>query len=89
MIYSDYQMFSKAGNKACESLVKKVIRKIKSQQKMTYELILEMCKTGCIKIAEKYPEVYDSEPVYHISVCVNKALMLEGYNFKVDSYDFH
>lgn len=89
MIYSNYEMFTKAGNKACESLVKKVIRKIQSQQKMTAELITEMCKTGCKKIEEKYPEVYDSEPVYHIATCVNKALQSEGYNFKVDSYDLY
>lgn len=89
MIYSDYEMFTKAGNKACESLVKKVIRKIKSQQKMTHELILKLCQTGCKKIEEKYPEVYDSEPVFHIATCVNRALKSEGYSFKVDSYDLY
>jgi len=88
MIYSDYEMFTKAGNKACESLVKKVIRKIKGQKKVSRELITEMCKIGCKKIEEKFEEVYDSEPPYHIAYCVNKALENEGYYFRVDSYDF-
>jgi len=84
----DFEMFSKAGNVACRSLVKKAIKKINGPKRITQEEITQYC-TGLIKkVEDKHSEVYDTEPVYHIAELVNKALSDVGYQFKVSRYDF-
>lgn len=84
----DFEMFSKAGNVACRSVVNKAINKINGPKRITREEITEYC-TGLIKkLADKHSEVYDTEPVYHIAEIVNKALSDVGYEFKVSRYDF-
>jgi len=82
-----FEMFSKAGNKACAGLVKRVTRKICGKQRVTADSITEMLKAGIKKISEKHGEVRDSEPPYHIAFYVNKCLEQENYGFDIDSYD--
>lgn len=82
-----FEMFSKAGNKACSSLVKKVCKKICGKAKVNAEQITDILKKGVEKISAKHEEVQDSEPPYHISFYVNKCLEEQGYSFEVDSYD--
>ena len=84
----DYEMYSKAGNKACHSLVQKVIKKIEGQKRVTKDEVTQMIKNGIKKIEEKYEEVTDSEPSYHISYLVNRALQKNGYSFETSRYEF-
>lgn len=83
----NYEMFTNAGNKACDGLVKRTERKINGKQRVTQEEITDYLQEGIKKIADKHGEIYDSEPPYHIAWRVNKALEEAGYSFKVDSYD--
>ena len=84
----DFEMFSKAGNNACRSVVKKAIKKITGTKRITQEEITQYC-TALIKIvAEKHGEVYDTEPGWHIAELINKSLTEVGYQFKLSRYDF-
>lgn len=83
-----YEMFTEAGNKACHSLVKKIVNRINGKTKITEGMVLDMVKEGMAKISEKHGEVYDTEPEYHIQERVNKALRQNGYAIKLDRYNF-
>jgi hypothetical protein len=84
----DFEMFSKAGNNACRSVVKKAISKITGTKRITQEEITLYCTNLIKKVAEKYGEIYDTEPGWHIADLVNKSLAEVGYEFRVSRYDF-
>jgi hypothetical protein len=84
----DFEMFSKAGNNACRSLVKKVTNKITGAKRVTQEDITQYCSSLVNKLAEKHGEVYDTEPAHYIAAFVNKSLAEVGYDFKISRYDF-
>jgi hypothetical protein len=84
----DFEMFSKAGNIACRSVVNKAINKINGTKRITQDEITQYCKNLISKVAEKHGEVEDTEPGWHIAELVNKALSDVGYQFKVSRYDF-
>jgi hypothetical protein len=84
----DFEMFSPAGNKACQSLVKKVFRKIEGKTRLTEDDVYKHIREGIKKVKEKHSEVYDSEPGWHIQEWVNKKLKEVGYGFEVSRYDF-
>jgi hypothetical protein len=83
----DFEMFSKAGNVACRSVVNKAINKINGAKRITQEEITQYCKDLIGKVAEKHGEVEDTEPGWHIAEHINKALSDVGYQFKVSRYD--
>jgi hypothetical protein len=84
----DFEMYSKPGNNACRSLVKKAIKKITGTKRITQEEITQYC-TGLIKkVEDKHSEVYDTEPTWHIAELINKSLAEVGYQFKLSRYDF-
>jgi hypothetical protein len=84
----DFEMYSKAGNIACRSVVNKAINKINGTKRITQEEITKYCKDLISKVAEKHDEVGDTEPGWHIAEIVNRALSDVGYQFKVSRYDF-
>ena len=84
----DYEMFTPAGNRACDSLVKKIEKKIFGTKRVTKDQILSLASAGVKKIIEKHYEVDDSEPPYHISFFINKALKQTGYAFEIDRWEF-
>ncbi len=84
----DFEMFSNDGNNACRSVVKKAINKITGTKRITQEEITQYCKDLINKVAEKYGEVEDTEPGWHIAELINKSLTEVGYQFKVSRYDF-
>lgn len=84
----DFEMFSKKGNNACRSLVKKVFKKIEGKTRVTEESVTEIISEGCKKIFTTHPEVYDTEPGYHIQYLVNSKLEEIGYSFQVSRYEF-
>lgn len=74
-----YEMFSQSGEKACDDLVKRVTKKIEGVKRVTAEEIKVMVEEGMEKIAVKHPEVYDTEPRYHIRDYVDKAMVDNFY----------
>ena len=76
---NDYEMFSKSGNNACQSLVNRITKKINGTKRVTADEIETLVKEGMEKIAIKHPEVGDSEPGYHIRGRVDKAMREAGY----------
>ena len=85
---NDYEMFSVAGNRACASLVKKVVKKIESKTRVTEEDIYAMVTEGIKKISTKHPEITDTEPEYHISKEINDCLKDMKYSFTISRYNF-
>lgn len=81
-------MFSKAGDRACHSLVKKVIKKVNGNTKVTKDSLDAIISEGLKKIAEKHGEVNDTEPESNIEYNVNKALKDNGYSIRVDRFDW-
>lgn len=86
--YDYFEMFSKAGDKACKNLVKKIFKKIEGKYRITQDDITQMITVECKKVQQKHPEVYDTEPGWHIQELVNKKLQEIGYCFEVSRYDF-
>lgn len=79
----DYEMFSAAGNQACQSVVNSITKKILGSKRVTEDDVLDLFNKGRIKIAEKHGEVYDTEPRYHIKQSINAALKQAGYSFNL------
>jgi len=84
----NFEMFSKAGNNACRSLTMRLFKIIGGKYRITEEDLVEIIRERTKKIAITYPEVYDTEPGYHIQELVNKKLQAIGYSFQVSRYDF-
>ncbi len=75
----DFEMFTKAGNKACLGLVNRITKKIQGKKRVTAYDIEDLVYEGMKKIAVKHGEVFDTEPRYHIEVRINKAMREAGY----------
>lgn len=82
-----YDMFSKAGDRMCHTLVTKIEKKVKGKYRVTKEEVLQMISDGMKKIAEKHSEVNDTEPEYMICSRVNKICKEMGYGFDISRYD--
>lgn len=76
-------MFTKAGDKACDGLVRRAKRKILGKKRVTEDEMYRFAYAGMRKIAEKHPEVDDTEPRYHISRGINTCLKDAGYGFRI------
>jgi hypothetical protein len=81
-----YEMFSAAGNRACDTLVKSIQERIMSKERVTAEEIAKSIEEGQVQIEAKHPEVYDTEPRGHICHEISKCLKDAGYGFFIDSY---
>jgi len=84
----EFEMFSKKGDKACQSLVEKIAKKIHSKRRYTADEIDLMLKEGVAKIEAKHGEVTDTEPRGHIAYRISKELKSAGYSFYFDSYQY-
>lgn len=83
----DFEMFSKAGNNACRSVVKKAINKINGTKRITEDTFVEYIRGLVSKVADKHGEVEDTEPTYHIAELINKSLSEAGYAFSISRYN--
>ena len=79
-----YEMFSTAGERACQSLVNKITKKIMSPRRVTAAEVLDLIEAGMKKIAVKHGEVYDTEPRAQIALQVRRALRDADYGFYFD-----
>ena len=82
-----FEMFTKAGNKRCQAITKKAIRKIFGAKRISEDDLLKFIGTEIKKVAVKHEEIHDSEPPYHIGTYMRKACEIVGYNYDFDSYD--
>jgi hypothetical protein len=76
---NNYEMYTPAGEKACDSLVKRIIKKIEGNKRVTANEIEDMVEKGMEKIAIKHPEVDDTEPRWYIRDYVDKAMVDNFY----------
>jgi hypothetical protein len=83
----DFEMFTKAGNKRCQAITKKAIRKIFGKTRITQEELMRFIGAEIKKVSVKHGEIHDSEPPFHIKFYMLKACKIAGYNFEFDRYD--
>ena len=81
-----YEMFTPAGDRACESMVKAARKKILGKKRLTKDDVQKLYDEGRKKISAKYPEVYDTEPRGHIAHRISLALKEAGYGFELNSW---
>lgn len=82
-----FEMFSKEGEEACRSIVKKMFRKLNGKYRLTREDIIDICSTEIKKVSKKFPEVYDTEPTMHIADLVKAMSDVVGYNHDITRWD--
>ena len=84
----NFEMFTKAGNKKCQAITKRLIKKVFGKKRVSKEEIQDLAGKLIAKasVNEKTEEIRDSEPPYHIKGYVNRALEIAGYGFEFDSY---
>jgi hypothetical protein len=76
-----YEMFSPAGERACQALVDKITKKILSPRRVTAADVLDLIEQGMKKISVQHGEVFDTEPRVQIAHQISKALRAAGYGF--------
>jgi hypothetical protein len=81
-----YDMFTKAGNNACQALVNRIAKKIRGKVRLTPAGLQELYDKGREKIAERHEEVYDTEPRVMIAAAVNRVLSEVGYGFRLSYF---
>lgn len=85
----NFEMFTNAGNRKCQSITNRLIKKVFGKRRTSKEDIQDLAGKLIAKayLNEKTSEIMDSEPPYHIKQYVNKALSIAGYGFEFDRYD--
>jgi hypothetical protein len=81
-----FDMYTPAGDKACQKLVDGIVAKINGDKRVTGEEIEKLLKDGVAKVAKTHREVHDTEPRGEIAHQITKALKAAGYSFYFDSY---
>jgi hypothetical protein len=81
-----YEMYTPAGDRACDALVKRITKKIQGKKRVTAKQIFEMVEKGMEKIGVKHPEVDDTEPRWHIKDYVDKAMVDNDYQKVFERY---
>jgi predicted Ser/Thr protein kinase len=69
-----FEMYSKAGDTACQTQLNKIVKFIESGKGITPDVIETMYDDAVKKIAIKHREVYDTEPHWHLKDRIKKAL---------------
>jgi hypothetical protein len=84
----DFEMFTAAGNRKCQAITKRLIKKVFGSKRVSKEEIQDLAGKLIAKayLNKKTSEILDSEPPYHIKHYLNQALKLAGYGFSFDSY---
>lgn len=82
-----FEMFSPAGERACNSLLQRVFKRIEGPKRVMKEEIEQMLSTGLKLIEQKHPEVYDTEPHSHFAEFTSKKLEELGYGFEISRWD--
>jgi hypothetical protein len=75
-----FEMYTKAGNTACQSQLNKIVKFIQTGKGITPEVINTMYVDAMKKISIKHREVYDTEPEWHLKDRIRKALQENYYD---------
>lgn len=81
-----YEMFSEAGNKACQSMVNSAKKKILGSKRLTKADVQALYEGGMDKVEAKYPEVWDTEPRGHIAHQLSLLLKEAGYVYRINCW---
>ncbi len=78
-----FEMYTKAGDKACRSIVRAAWKKIEGKKRGTGVELRDYVEARMNKVymAGKHKEIYDTEPRYHILYLVNKKAKEFNYDF--------
>ena len=79
-----FEMFTTEGNRKAKSITRRLIKKVFGKQRIT-QSELEQASGKLLAEAYKdnrYSEILDSEPPYHIGHYTKLALQIVGYDFK-------
>jgi len=82
----NYEMFSAAGNRVCDTLVNRVNKGITNGKIKNRESAVKKINDGIAKIAKHHDEVHDSEPPSHIGYGTERAFKNAGWE-RYDRYN--
>lgn len=83
-----FEMFTTKGNDACRAMVKKIFRKLKGKYRIDRGDLIEICSAEMKKVAKKHPEIWDTEPSWHIADLINQMCFKVGYTHEIKRWDF-
>jgi predicted Ser/Thr protein kinase len=75
-----FEMYTKAGDSACQAQLNKIVKFIEKGKGVTPETINAMFNDAMTKIAVKHREVHDTEPEWHLKDRIRKALQSNFYD---------
>jgi hypothetical protein len=76
-----FEMYTKAGDNACRSIVRAAWKKLDGTKKVSGQEMFDYVKERMDVVKAKHPEVYDTEPNYHIYLLVSKKAKEYEYDF--------
>jgi hypothetical protein len=77
----NFVMYTKAGENACRSIVRAAWKKLGSTTRVTSQEMYEYLTARMDVVKAKHPEVWDTEPRYHIFLLVAKKAKEYEYDF--------
>ena len=75
-----FEMYTKAGDSACQTQLNKIVKFIEKGKGITPEVINSMYDNAMKNISVKHREVYDTEPEWHLKDRIKKALENNFYD---------
>lgn len=75
-----FEMYTPAGDKACQTQLNKIVKFIEDGKGITPEVIKTMYDHAMWKIGVKHREVFDTEPEWHLKDRIKKALTENYYD---------
>jgi len=76
-----FEMYTKAGDNACRSIVRAAWKKLGGTKRISGQEMFDYVKERMDVVKVKHPEVYDTEPNYHIYLLVAKKAKEYEYDF--------
>jgi len=77
-----FEMFSKAGEAACRSVVRAAWKKLAGKKRVTGKEMAIFVETMMGEKSKKYPEIWDTEPRDKIRYLISKKAEEYEYDFK-------
>jgi hypothetical protein len=82
-----YQMFSMAGNDACENAVQEIVAQVEAG-KLSRKDLPQAVRKACNEIEKTYPEVYDTEPQGQFAYDLTKRVCEPQMWIELDRWDW-
>ena len=76
-----FEMFSKAGENACRSIVRSAWKKLAGTRRISAQDMYEYLRTRMNKSGNRFPEIWDTEPREKIFYLVAKKAKEYDYNY--------